>query len=442
MTANEIFGATFSPRGSSTVDGPPWLANLRQCAREQFEATGLPRRKVENWRYTDLTDLGAQAWEPAQATSAPSELSAEIAGTGPRLTLFNGRFVPQLSNLDGLSDGARLMGLADCLAAEPTLIDRHLGKLAVGEAMPLAALNTAWIDDGAVLIIAPGAKIDQRLHIVSLGDGDRAAFHPRLLVVAGDGCSVTLVEHHLPVQDHAYFSNSVAEIFVGSGARLEHIKIQEEAMSATHLAAAHIRLDDEGSYEGFILQKGARLARHEIAAELGAAADCRVAAAYLGNGDQHLDTTIRIEHVRPGATSRQHVRGVLTDQARGVFQGKTTVHKGAQQTDGQQMSRALLLSPEARFSAKPELEIYADDVKCGHGATTGALSEDAMFYLEARGIDRETARALLIGAFVEEVIAEISDAPSRTALRALVGKWLFDLTGHDWSIDLDDGDLA
>lgn len=435
---SEILGTQFTDNLAPLVGGPEWLADLRRDGQERFSGTGLPRRKLENWRYTDITSLDKSTW--TTPVDGEPTLNAErldvLTGDQPRLVLVDGLFQPNLSRLDGVPEGARLMSLADCLANEPELLGAHLGKLAVSDVMPLAALNTAWIGDGAVLMLAPGVQVDRALHIVSFGTGNGVAFHPRFLIVAERGSVATVVEHHLAIDPGTYFSNSVSEIFVGPGARINHTKIQDEALAATHLAATHIKLDDDAVYRGFVLQKGARLARHEAVVDLGCAADCRISGAYLGAGEQHQDITLRIDHLHPGATSRQHIRGVLAGRARGVFQGKITVHKGAQKTDGQQMSRALLLSPDARVSAKPELEIYADDVKCGHGATTGALSKEALFYLTARGIDRETARALLIGAFVAEVLGDIIDETSRAAAQILIGKWLLAQTGYDWRGEL------
>jgi Fe-S cluster assembly protein SufD len=440
----EILGAQFLEPGRylDADNAPEWLADMRLQARAKFSEAGLPQRRIENWRYTSLAGLDAGSWQNvgAEADGLSFDLPEMPVSVAARIVLFRGRVQARYSTLDKLPDGARLLGLADRKGTCGDILKGRLGSLAEGAAMPLATLNTAWLSDGAVLILDPGILVDAPIEIVSIGaptkSGEAAAFHPRMLVVAGAGSSACLIERHHAATDGPYFSNSVAEIFVGPGARIAHTKIQNESLQSTHLSACHVALEEGAHYRGFILQKGAALARHEVVASLGPSVDFRISGAYLGVGEQHLDTTIRVDHAEPGSMSRQHIKGVLTGKARGVFQGKITVHQDAQQTDGQQMSRALLLSPQARVSVKPELEIYADDVKCGHGATSGALSDEALFYLTARGIDEEIAKALLIGAFVEEVVEEIEEPVSRADVRTLVGDWLSDETGFDWRAEV------
>ena len=433
----DISGQHLTATTAPAKVGPDWLTALRAQGLTDYQAQGLPSRRVENWHYTDLADLRVDKWAPRSAIETPRldtwpEDLAEPIG-GPCLVLFQGHIQPHLSTLDDLPDGVALKGLAAALEGEGETgawRDR-LGGLIENAAMPMAALNTAHIVDGAVLRIEDGADIATPIHIVSFGAGELAdgsakapVFHPRLLVVAEAGSSATVIEHHLGIGPRAYLSNAVAEIYVGEGARLTHIKLQNEASAATHLALAHVDVAARATYDGFVLQMGASLGRHEAVLALGNQAHCTLNGAYLAADKQHLDNTVRVDHRAPLGTSRLTFKGVLTGASRGVYQGKIKVDKDAQKTDSQQMSRVLLLDPKAWADTKPELEIYADDVKCGHGATIGELSADALFYLTARGIDRDVARGLLIGAFVTEVVATIGQPDARDLVGAMVDRWL------------------
>jgi Fe-S cluster assembly protein SufD len=262
--------------------------------------------------------------------------------------------------------------------------------------------------------------------LISLAAAGAAATtiaHPRILVVVEDGASADLVVVHQG--DGAYVAVPVTEIVVGDGARFGHYMLQAESAEAFHIAMTALRLASGAHYDGFVLAVGGRLARHEVRAELaGQHVDYRINAAYLGSGDQHHDLTTFIDHAKPNGGSHEMVKGVLTGRSRGVFQGKILVRPDAQKTDGFQMNRALLLSREAEVDSKPELEIYADDVKCSHGATVGELEDDQLFYLMARGIPRSRARALLVEAYVQEAVGLIGRAPVRDAFQAVAADWL------------------
>ena len=248
------------------------------------------------------------------------------------------------------------------------------------------------------------------------------SFHPRHLIVVGVGSVATIVESH--VGDGTYFTNSVNEISVGDGAVLNHYKLQNDGSEAYHLAANLVRIGDRAVYDSFVLQVGGKLARNEVRTELGERVECRLNGAYLGRGEQHIDNTTFVDHAAPNSSSREVYKGVLDESARGVFQGKILVRQDSQKTDGHQLNKTLLLSQGTEIDSKPELEIYADDVKCSHGATTGELEEEQLFYLRARGINLEMARGMLVAAFVGEALAEMQvDAP-RAAFQAVVDDWL------------------
>ena len=409
----------------------PWIAALREEARGHYAALGPPTVKLEDWKYTNLNRLSRIGFAPdaglppVKVDTVPvgSTLSAEAH----LAVLVNGRFRPDLSSLPEGDAGPEIASLAELLERAPDALQPVLGRIASSDSMPLVALNTALWQDGLAIRFKPGAAIEKPVHVVSIGAAGDAPrlFHPRLLILAEENSRGCVLESHVGVGDGVYFSNAVAEIAVEPGAALRHYKLQNEHPAAFHVAAAKARLVSTARYESFVLQVGGRLARNEIHARLGGESiDCRLAGAYLLRGDQHGDNTTFIDHAAPNSNSREVYKGVLDDNARGVFQGKILVRKDAQKTDGHQLNKALMLSRGAEIDSKPELEIYADDVKCSHGATAGEIDEDALFYLRSRGIDAHAARGLLVEAFVGEAIDEIEDDAARAAFRNVVDGWL------------------
>ncbi len=399
---------------------PDWLESLRRAARAKADAAGLPSRRDEAWKYTDVAGLGVASFALAEKPQGgPPE--AVPLGDAIRLVLVNGSLVASPDT--PLPAGVVVDRLDSGFSAD--LVQAHLGRTIPPDAKSLATLNSALFADGVVLRIGAGVTVARPIEVLSLGQAgeEPLAFHPRCLVVVEEGGSATLIERHQG--SGTYFSNSVLEIALASGAALRHYKLQDEAAQAVHVATLGVSLAAGAHYDGVLVQTGARLARHEVHAALdGLEASFALDGAYLGAGQQHLDTTTFVTHVGPGGASRQVFKGVLDDQARGVFQGTVLVQRGAQKTDAHQLSKALLLSPQAEMDGKPELEIYADDVKCGHGCTIGDIDETALFYLRARGIDEATARHLLIEAFLAEVLERIEAEPVRQAFAAVVGERL------------------
>ncbi len=403
--------------------GAVWLDRLRGDGARRFAGLGLPTRRIEDWKYTDLRALASDAFGDAPA---PGATAAPDGGLGEthRAVFVNGRFNAGLSDLEGLPAGVRAMSLTRALTERIEALRPYLGRIAGLGRKHFVALNTAWMRDGFVLLVPEGVTVGRTVELVFVGapGESRAAWHPRNLMVLRPGAAATVVERH--VGGGAYLANSVAEIALDAGARLNHYRIQDEATDAFHVATTEVEVSAGALYESFVLSTGAATARSQIAVELRAeGASCRLNGAYLGRGGQQLDTTTLIDHAAPGCVSSEVYKGVLDDRAKGVFQGRIVVRKDAQQTDGHQSNKALLLSDRAEIDAKPELEIYADDVRCGHGATAGELDEDALFYLRARGIPLETARGLLIDAFVEGAIEEIRDEAARGVFRARAAAW-------------------
>ncbi|MEK9722124.1 MAG: Fe-S cluster assembly protein SufD [Rhodospirillaceae bacterium] len=407
--------------------GVAWLDRLRQGGIERFRDLGLPGAKVEDWKYTRLRPLEDTAYRPVAATDGSAAVDhlptlfpdAAVA----RIVFVNGCLRDDLTRLSGLPKGVTVESLGQAVARDSEWVERHLGRVAVAENRSLLALNTAMMNSGVVIRVARNVAVETPIEVVYVaGLTDQpVAYYPRNLIVLEEGAAATIVKHYAGIGVGAYFANSVSEISVGANARLRHYRVQTESMEATHLGALHVRVGRDATYETFGLSAGGRLSRNECLVRLeGEGAHCGVNGAYLMKGREHCDNTTLIEHTVPHTTCREVFKGVLDDEARGVFQGKIVVHKDAQKTDGQMLTKTLLLADGAEMDAKPELEIYADDVKCSHGATSGRLDETALFYLRSRGIPEALARNLLVRSFVAEAIAEVSDLAVREALADIV----------------------
>lgn len=386
----------------------PGDAGPRDAARVAFEAAGLPTRRDEAWRYTDLRSIADVAWsEPLTEVSAAPALGP--LPDLPRLVLVDGRYQPDLSTPpDGLS-------------VAPFALDTAVNH--VGEGLPMVALNTMLAEDGVRLHVAAGVDAGTVVLLSLSPDGHRPIdFHPRHTVHLEPGARLTLLE--ICRGEGTYLHNAVSEMDVSADAVLTHVRLQQESADAFHVNTVLATVGGGGTYDAFVLTLGARLARAEIHARLaGPNATVHLNGAQLLSGAQVGDITTVVAHAAPNCASRQTVKNVLTGRSRGVFQGRIEVSRVAQKTDGYQMSQALLLSPEAEIDCKPQLEIYADDVKCSHGATVGELDADQMFYLRSRGIPVDEARAILVRAFMAEAMAGITDEAARTVLDGAIETW-------------------
>lgn len=412
--------------------GQARLEALRQSGIAAFAARGFPSRRVEAWKYTDLRKLvGLEFVSPSPEPTGAAvvdDMLGFFADAVHRLVFLNGRFRPDLSRTAALPEGVRLLSLAEAIAAGDPAVEEWLGTLAApAEERPFPSLNTALMRDGAVLVIAPEVLVTEPIHLVSITDSavGPAATHLRALVVAGTHSRATLVESHGGRDGDRYLTNMAAEIVVEAGARLDHYRLQMEGDEAYHLSSLAGRVAEHGTYDNFTLTLRGALTRNDGHVLLhGPEGDLRYSGAYLGAGTQHIDNTSIIEHASPNCRSREVFKGVLDDASRGVFQGQIVVRPNAQKTDAHQLSNGLLLSKRAEVDAKPELEIFADDVKCSHGATAGEIDHTALFYLRSRGIDEREARALLVEAFVNEALGEIEVEAVRERFMAAVRTWL------------------
>lgn len=378
------------------------LSEFRKLGLDQFEKAGLPSRKLEDWHYTDLSQ--------SDLTKLP--LAEEVRGAAQSgvIHLVNGF----LQGKPELPEGVSLEGIETA--------GTHIGSLLSGADRALTALNAGLFND--ILVLRVSAKVEKPVEILSEARGN-VQFHGRLLVLVEAGASLILSEIHRGAG--AGFANWVTEAFVAEGGELQHVTLQDESLDATHIAALGLDLARGARYKGALLHLGARLARQEVFAILsGEGADFSLDGGTLAVGAQHVDNTTRVIHRAPGCPSHQLFKTVLDEQAHGVFQGTLFVERTGQKTAAYQMSRALMLSDRAAMDNKPELEIYADDVKCGHGATIGDIDETALFYLKSRGIGDATARRLLIEAFLGEVAATVGHQALREGLEAR----LYDKLGH------------
>ena len=408
--------------------GVEWLDMLRSDGLARYGKLGLPGPRDEAWKYTNLTRMGRTRFVTGLAGAEPA-LDSVPEGVldinAVRLVSVNGRLRPALSNLSALPPGVSITTLGDAVRSGNQTIAQRLGQISYGHDMPMLALNTAYLNDGVIVEVAEGISIDTPIHLISVGvaDGDPVAFHPRNVISLGAGASGTFYESHVGVG--SYLSNGATALHLGDDAILRHRKLQNETNSAYHVASASVEVAARARYENYTLHIGGRLARNELHVILkGREANCSLYGAYTGRGSQHIDTTTFVDHVVPDCTSREVYKGALDDNSCGVFQGKILVRKDAQRTDGHQLNKALLLSEGAEINAKPELEIYADDVKCSHGATAGELDEEQLFYLRSRGVMEAEARDLLVTAFLEESLEVIADGERRDAFRGIITNWL------------------
>ncbi len=411
------------------VSAPGWLRAFRQEGIAQLARQGFPTSKDEDWKYTQVAPLAAQAFTPVH-TVHEADVQAVLArlalpGAGPRLVFVDGRFARELSSLDGGPSGLTVRSLREALLEDGAALEPLVGQQARARVHPFTALNAALLEEGALLTLAPGTvcTVPVQLLFLNLGRGDGAPVlaSPRVVVVAERGSELTLVESYGAVAPRPSFTNAVTEVALGSGARLTHVKLQAEAEGSFHIGGLHVEQGRDSRFASHLFSLGGALARNEVHATFAAeGGECTLQGLYVGHGTQHLDHHTRLDHAHPRCISRELYKGVLDDHARGTFHGKVLVRPDAQQTDSRQYNRNLLLSETAMADSRPQLEILADDVKCAHGATVGRLDEQALFYLRARGIPKAEAERLLTHAFASEVVGAVPVAALRDQVEALL----------------------
>ena len=420
---------------NGAAGAPPWLREIREGAIARFAALGFPTMKQEAWRFTSVAPIAEQhftlAPPPVSRLPSPAVVESLALGLGPRIVVVDGRYAPGLSSLAGLPEGVQATSLAAATRAGPggELARRHLARYAPWQDNAFAALNTAFLADGAFVHIAADTALAQPLEILFLatsGAGGGAAdgpavSHPRSLFVVERGARAALIESYASLADGVQWTNAVTETVVGEAARVELYRVQREGRNAYHIATTQSRQERDRYLALHALTLGGSLARHDITTVLdGPGAELILNGLYLLGGSQHADHHTVIDHAQPHCASHEFFNGVLAERSHGVFNGRIIVRPGAQRTDSKQTNNNLLLSTEARADSQPQLEIYADDVKCTHGSTVGPLDQTALYYLRSRGLSPETARSLVTYGFAAEILGRMQRPDVRERLDGLV----------------------
>jgi len=415
-----VFGSALEKR---PVGGPRWLEDLRGRGAARFAALGIPTVRDEEWRFTNVAPIGAIDFSLAEPISGTADRLNGFAYTDApvRLVIVNGRFDTTLSRTKGLASGVHAGSLASALTEYPAVVQRYFGQLADVNARSFTALNTAFVQDGAFVHIPDGIAVDAPIHIVFVGGGEgtKVMAHPRTLIVAGANSQATIIESYIGAAGETYFTNAVSEVFVGENGFVNHYKLQEESLDAFHVAALHAHTSRSARFSSHSFALGGKLVRNDAHAILdGEGGDCTLNGLYLADKDRLVDNHTTIDHAKPHCTSHEVYKGILGGTSRAVFNGKIIVRQDAQKTDAKQTNRALLLTDGATINTKPQLEIFADDVKCTHGAAIGQLDDEAIFYLRARGLTFAEARDMLIHAFANQVLDGVTIEPLRATLEA------------------------
>jgi Fe-S cluster assembly protein SufD len=443
MLTQEQHLTNFARVDKAIPSSPAWLEDLRRAGQERFREVGFPSNKLEDWRQTNVAPIARTAFKAAPANTSLEPREIERFSFRDQslceVVFVNGAFSPELSSITDLPRGLRVTTLTAAAEAGSKRLESHLGKYADINANPFVALNTGIARDGAVIYIDRGVAIDRPIHLlfVSTPSAEPTASHPRVLIVADDNANATIVETYAGIGAGVYFTNAVSEVIAGDNTRIDHCRLQHETLEAFHVSTTQAQV---GRSSTFITQSatlGAQLTRNDLNVVLnGEGAEATMNGLVLISGKQHCDNHTLLDHAKPHCPSHELYKHVLGGSATGVFRGKILVRKDAQKTDSKQTSRSLLLSDDADMNSQPALEIYADDVKCTHGSTTGPVDEEMMFYIRSRGVATEAARALLTYAFAADITRRIAVEPVRQYLENFMA------AQHDLPQDLRITDLG
>jgi len=431
---NERFDQLLEARSQLSLPGAglDWLDTLRADNARRFRELGLPTARDEDWKYTSIKPIAKKRFEPAGAGAELSREDLEALAIpdldSHRLVLVDGHYAAGLSAQESLGEGVYAGSLARALNEDPARVKPWLGRLAEDAEHGFRALNSAFLQDGVLLHVPDGVRIDKPIELccVQHSAAGEVVSQPRNLIVAGKGARFTVIERYLSSGEQRYLTNAITEVFADDDARLAHYKLQHESKNAYHIASWLIEQQAGARVTNHNVALGAAIARTDIRARLaGAKAHCELNGVYVLNGRQHADNHIKVDHCVPDTGSNEFYKGVMDGRSRAVFHGRVVVHPDAQRSDARQQNKNLLLSADAEVDTKPQLEIYADDVTCSHGATVGQLDAEAMFYLSSRGIDEQTARSLLTFAFAKDVIDNFALAPLRELVERDLAKKMF-----------------
>ncbi len=412
----------------------PWLWKLRQDAFARFCEAGFPNTHDEDWRFTNVSAIAQTAFRLTRnhrVRLSQEELEPyRVAGVACQLVFVNGHFARELSSPSKLPNGVKVSSLAGEISSNPGAIEPHLGRYLDIRRDAFCALNTAFVEDGAFVHIPRGTLVEEPICLlfVSTGDDALSMSHPRNLIVAEEDSQATFVEDYVSLDGGALFCNTVTELVASDHTVLSHYMIEREHKQAFNVSTLRIQQGRSANIVSHSVLLGGALVRNNVHPVLaGEGGECLINGLFVGDGHQHLDNYMLVEHASPRCSSRQFYNGILDGHAHGVFHGRIIVHKDAQKTDAKQTNRNLLLSDDAQIDTKPQLEIYADDVKCTHGATIGQIEGDALFYLRSRGIDEVSARKLLLFAFASECLDRMKQGPVRKHVEGLINRCLFQM---------------
>jgi Fe-S cluster assembly protein SufD len=414
----------------------PWLRKLREDAFARFAEIGFPTTHDEDWRFTNVAPIARTRFQlagnrPVQVVHA--DLTAwTIDGAAARLVFVNGRFSAELSTVAALPKGVVVASLRDQIEQNPEQLSLHLGRYADTNRDAFCALNTAFMEDGIYAFVPRGVVVEAPVHclFVSTASGTPLMSHPRNLLVFEDQSQGTVVEEYVSLGHGTMFSNSVTELVAGANAHVSHYLIEREHRDAFNVSTLRMQQGRSANVASHSFLLGGGLVRNNVHPVLaGEGGECLINGLFVGGGRQHLDNFMHVEHASPHCSSRQFYNGILDEHARGVFHGRIVVHKDAQKTDAKQTNRNLLLSDDAQIDTKPQLEIYADDVKCTHGATIGQIDENALFYLRSRGLSEAAARQLLLLAFASECLERMHPGPTQVYVEQLIHEHLLPFRG-------------
>jgi Fe-S cluster assembly protein SufD len=411
-----------------------WLRKLRQDGFARFSEAGFPTTRDEDWRFTNPAAIAQTPFRLVRnGHSLPSQKDIEqfrMKGAGCQLVFVDGRFAPGLSSIGKLPAGVTVSNLAAEISRDPEAIEKHLGRYLNTQRDSFGALNTAFLEDGAYVHIAKGVVLESPVAVlyVSTEHDSPAVNHPRNLIVAEENSQATIVEDYVSLGGGQALCNTVTELVAGDHSVVSHYMIEREHTGAFNVSTLRIQQGRTADVSSHSVLLGGALVRNNVHPVLASeGGECLINGLFIGNGRQHLDNYMLVEHASPHCDSRQFYNGILDGHAHGVFHGRIIVHKDAQKTDAKQTNRNLLLSDSAQIDTKPQLEIYADDVKCTHGATIGQMEENSLFYLRSRGIDEMSARRLLLVAFASECMDRMKEGPVRTHIEKLIHDHAFRL---------------
>ncbi|HKU28554.1 MAG TPA: Fe-S cluster assembly protein SufD [Candidatus Sulfotelmatobacter sp.] len=409
--------AEFSKRAAG--HNLPWMRKLRDEAFSRFCETGFPTTRDEDWRFTNISAIARTKFSlpsAAPAVPAESDLKPWIQDGMVRLVFVDGRFLGELSSVGSLPSGVRISSLKEEITGNSSTLEQHFGRYLNFRRDPFSALNTAFAEDGAFVHVRHGISLEKPIHLLFVSTAREAATmtHPRNLLLVERESEATIIEEYVSLSDGPVLSNSATELIAEDGSNVSHYMLEREGTTAFNISTLRIQQGRSSNVASHSLLLGGGLVRNNVHPVLaGEGAECLINGLFIGSGTQHLDNYMYVEHQKAHASSRQFYNGILDDHAHGVFHGRIVVHKDAQKTDAKQTNRNLLLSDDAQIDTKPQLEIYADDVKCTHGATIGQIEENALFYLRSRGIDEASARKLLLSAFARECVERMHPGVAR-----------------------------